>query len=461
MPEPRAGLMVTTNVRLVRPLGEGGMGSVWVAEHTGLHTEVVVKFISKEFASNEEALTRFSREAAAASQVKSPHVVQTLDHGVTPDGIAYIVMEHLEGHDLEAHMARGPMPAQEVVAIVQQLARALEKAHAAGIVHRDIKPSNVFLCDAGDGGLFVKLLDFGIAKGGNMPKLDGGTKTGAMMGSPYYMSPEQVVGSRELDHRTDLWSVGVMVYEALTGVRPFDAETVGALAIRIHSEPLPLPSRVNAKLPEAFDHWFAHACARPPEERFASAKELADQLAAALTGQVPNSVSFNKPGGRVELDFANAKTTLDAQLATDARLGLHTANQTTPGAGRSIQKVLVGVAVVVIGFASAFVGIRQIRRDPGTGTAATSAAPASAATENATAPPSASPPPGAPADGTPPTTSAGATRPPGLPPASPPVVAAKKTPKATPSTSVSAAPTVAPPVRTADPPPSSSGHDIY
>ena len=148
------------------------MGSGWIAEHTALHTQVVVKFIAAEFAKNEEALDRFSREAAAASQVRSPHVVQTLDHGITPDGIPYIVMEYLEGHDLESHMARGAMEQKEVLEIVAQLSRALEKAHGVGIVHRDIKPSNIFLCDAGDGGLFVKLLDFGIAKGANMPKLD-------------------------------------------------------------------------------------------------------------------------------------------------------------------------------------------------------------------------------------------------------------------------------------------------
>jgi serine/threonine-protein kinase len=277
------------------------------------------------------------------------------------------------------------------------------------------------------------------------------------MGSPYYMSPEQVVGSRELDHRSDLWSVGVMVYEAMTGARPFDAETVGALAIRIHSEPLPVPSRLNPALPEAFDHWFAHACARPPEDRFGSAKELADQLAAALTGEVPGSVSFSRSGDRTDGDFANAKTTLDPHLATDARLGLHTANLTTPGGGRSTQKILVGLAVVVIGFASAFVGIRQIRKEPEAGGGAPTAAASSAAVETAKAASSIAPPPSAPVESSAAAASASVTK------VAPPVLTLKKVPKGAPSASASATPTTVVPVpaRTVEVPPSSSGHDIF
>ncbi len=159
MSEPTAGMLVSTNVRLLRPLGEGGMGAVWVAEHQSLRTQVVVKFMSGELLKSPEATARFSREAAAASQVKSPHVVQTFDHGITPEGTPYIVMELLEGRDLEHHIrAAGKMSPRETVAIVAQLARALAKAHERSIVHRDIKPSNVFLCDAGGGEMFVKLL---------------------------------------------------------------------------------------------------------------------------------------------------------------------------------------------------------------------------------------------------------------------------------------------------------------
>jgi eukaryotic-like serine/threonine-protein kinase len=283
------GLLVTPNVRLDRPLGEGGMGSVWLADHLSLHSKVVVKFISDALVTSQEARQRFSREAAAASQVKSPHVVQTFDHGVMTDGTPYIVMEYLEGRSFgEALRESGPMASAFVVEVVKQLARALEKAHGIGIVHRDIKPDNVFLCDAGDGAVFVKLLDFGIAKAQAISEISESTRTGALMGSPHYMSPEQLMGAKTLDHRTDVWSVGVMVYEALSGLRPFDADTVGALTMRIHNEPHPKPSEVFAAS-VALDAWFARACSVAPADRFMSVKALAEGLAAALslTGSGP------------------------------------------------------------------------------------------------------------------------------------------------------------------------------
>jgi eukaryotic-like serine/threonine-protein kinase len=303
--EPSTGMMVTSNVRLLRPLGEGGMGSVWVGEHLSLRTHVVVKFMANDLAQNPEALARFSREAAAASQVKSPHVVQMFDHGVTGGGAPYIVMELLEGRDLEQEIrARGRLDPREVVAIVAQLARALGKAHERGIMHRDIKPSNVFLCDVGGGELFVKLLDFGIAKGQGaglgLGVVGSTTRSGAFMGSPLYMSPEQVVGAKTIDFRTDLWSLGVVTFEALTGDRPFFAETVGALALKIHRDPLPVPSKVHDGLGPAVDAWFARACAREPVDRFASARQLADALAEAVAGMraalLPSAAGVSAPG---------------------------------------------------------------------------------------------------------------------------------------------------------------------
>jgi eukaryotic-like serine/threonine-protein kinase len=268
------GLLVTPNVRLDRPLGEGGMGSVWLADHLSLHSKVVVKFISDALATSEEARNRFAREAAAASQVKSPHVVQTFDHGVMSDGTPYIVMEHLEGRSLgDALTESGAMDTALVIDI----------AHASGIVHRDIKPDNVFLCDAGTGEVFVKLLDFGIAKG-QSAAISGETKTGSVMGSPLYMSPEQLMGSKDLDFHSDLWSVGVLVFEALSGVRPFEADTVGALTMRIHNQAHPKPSSVMEGATNDLDSWFEKACNVQPNLRFESAKKLADALSVALTG---------------------------------------------------------------------------------------------------------------------------------------------------------------------------------
>jgi serine/threonine-protein kinase len=311
LPRLEPGLMVTSNVRLVRPLGEGGMGSVWVAEHLSLRTSVVVKFMAKELVDSPDAIARFSREAAAASQVKSPHVVQMLDHGFIDGGAPYIVMELLEGKDLERHIKEGggKLPPREVVAIVLQLARALGKAHERGIVHRDIKPSNVFLLDAGGGELFVKLLDFGIAKGSSLGIQGSTTRSGTFVGSPFYMSPEQVVGAKDVDFRSDLWSLGVLAFEALTGQKPFVAETLGALALKIHRDPLPMPTTFSNELPAAIDAWFTRACAREPGERFASARETAESLAAALLGE----------GATTPLSDSGAKSPKPTSRSPEAR----------------------------------------------------------------------------------------------------------------------------------------------
>ena len=281
------GVAVTPTIRLVRCLGAGGMGSVWIADHLALHTQVVVKFMAAQLVSSAEAVERFAREAGAAAQVKSPHVVQMLDHGITPDGVPFIVMELLEGRDLAKHLSErgGRLPLGEIAEIVTQVAKALGRAHERGIVHRDIKPENIFLCDVGQSELFVKILDFGIAKAAANSTLSGDTKTGATLGTPYYMSPEQMVGARTIDSRSDLWSLGVVVYQCVLGVRPFDAETFGALAVMIHTAQVPTPSAVDPSVPTAFDGWFFKACAREPAARFASARELADTLTAVARSQ--------------------------------------------------------------------------------------------------------------------------------------------------------------------------------
>jgi serine/threonine-protein kinase len=349
--EPREGLMVTGNVRLVRPLGEGGMGSVWVAEHLSLRTNVVVKFMAKDLVNSPEATARFSREAAAASQVKSPHVVQMLDHGFLPDGPPYIVMELLEGDDLEHRIKEsgGRLPPREVVAVVLQLARALGKAHERGIVHRDIKPSNVFLLDAGGGELFVKLLDFGIAKGQGIAIRGSTTRSGTFVGSPFYMSPEQVIGSRDVDFRSDLWSLGVVAFEALVGQKPFVAETLGALALKIHRDPMPVPTAVRADLPRAFDAWFSRACAREPAERFASAREMADALAAALLGEGAPASAPVSAGAPTE----RAVQPQEAAVPKEATHALASTLRTDPGSragtlapSRATAKWVAAIALV-------------------------------------------------------------------------------------------------------------------
>ncbi len=276
------GVMVTPAIRLVRELGRGGMGSVWIADHIRLRTQVVVKFIAHEHLSSKEALDRFEREASLAAQAKSPHVVQVFDHGVSDTiGLPYIAMEYLEGEDLAARLSRDRfIEAKTFSTWLSQACRGMAKAHAKGIVHRDIKPENIFLCD-NDGDILVKVLDFGIAKADAASGFTS-TKTGAFMGTAYYMSPEQTMGLKTLDHRSDLWALGVVSFYALTGMRPFDGDAIGALVVAITQAPIPKPSTYNPRLTPAIDAWMEKALARDPAARFSNAREMGDAFEQAL-----------------------------------------------------------------------------------------------------------------------------------------------------------------------------------
>jgi eukaryotic-like serine/threonine-protein kinase len=311
------GTRIGQNVRLERKLGEGGMGSVWVADHLTLNTKVAVKFISADVSKQPDLITRFTREATAAAQIKSPHVVQIFDHGVTPDGHPYIVMELLEGEDLGKRIERcGVIAAPEVASIIAQAGKALGKAHAAGIVHRDIKPDNIFLAES-DGDVFVKVLDFGIAK-----RVQGDamhmTSTGAMVGTPYYMSPEQVLSAKDVEPRSDLWSLGVVAYHALTGTLPFRAETLGALCVAINGGTFPKPSSLRPELGGAIDEWCERAMAREPAARFATAREMTEALQRASSG-----IADSPPGAALPppptTGAMPAQTLMEASVTASAR----------------------------------------------------------------------------------------------------------------------------------------------
>ncbi len=281
MTDLHEGYLVTPSLELVRPLGSGGMGSVWVAQHLTLHTDVVVKFLSFSMVNDGVLRARFSQEAAAASKVKSPHVVQMIDHGVAPNGQPFIAMELLEGETLAGRLRRErTLRAQDTVAIVSQVCKALTRAHDRGIVHRDIKPDNIFLCDAHEGEIFVKVLDFGIAKLNEHP--EGATQTGQAIGTPTFMSPEQLVGSKDIDRRSDLWSLGVLTFILLTGTKPFKGGSIGSVALAVYNEPKPVPTTINPALPPTFNAWFDKACSLEPENRFQTARELGEALGEAL-----------------------------------------------------------------------------------------------------------------------------------------------------------------------------------
>ena len=280
------GQVIADKYRVTRLLGRGGMGSVWQCEHLSLMSKVAVKIIKPDVAKNKNSVARFLREAKAAALLRSPHVVQILDHGLDGE-IAFIVMEMLEGESLQQRLKRGPLSPAEVATVLTHVGRAMQRAHDAGIVHRDLKPDNIFLVH-NDDEVMGKVLDFGIAKSAlealNITGESPQTQTGALLGTPYYMSPEQATGQKDVDHRSDLWAIGVMAYECLLGKRPYHSDSLGDLVLQICSRPQPIPSQ-RGSVPAGFDDWFRRANARGPDERYGSAREMTQELRTVLLGR--------------------------------------------------------------------------------------------------------------------------------------------------------------------------------
>jgi serine/threonine protein kinase len=269
------GTEITKNVKLTRLLARGGAGTVWVGQHQLLKMPVAVKLISREIAGF-EARVRFTREALTAARLKSPHVVRIFDHGTTPAGAPFIVMELCQGEDLGCRLKRsGHLRKSETKTIVKQLCAALTEAHGQGLVHRDIKPGNVFLEYGDDGQPFVRLLDFGLAKQlGADAMLQ--TATGMVIGTPNYMSPEQAFDASRADHRADLWAVAAVAYHCVTGQRPFRADSYGALFVALARGKFEPPSRARPELGPGLDAFFARAFHPDWRQRYQSARELRD-----------------------------------------------------------------------------------------------------------------------------------------------------------------------------------------
>jgi hypothetical protein len=285
------GEIIDSKYRIVRLIGEGGMGAVYEGENTRIHRRVAIKILHSGVAEQSEAVARFEREAQAAGRIGSEHIVEVLDLGTLPNGERYMVMEFLDGESLGQRIkTRGMLAPGELCPIAHQLMEALAAAHSAGIIHRDLKPDNVFLLKSRGGKAdFVKLVDFGISKF-NQLSGDSGfsmTRTGAVMGTPYYMAPEQAKGARDLDHRVDIYACGVILYEALTGQVPFNADTFNELLFKIVlEEPRPLHEFLP-NLDAGFAAIVNKAMLRDPGQRFQTAQEFRDALGQWAQGHAP------------------------------------------------------------------------------------------------------------------------------------------------------------------------------
>ncbi|HET9933150.1 MAG TPA: protein kinase [Polyangiaceae bacterium] len=312
----KAGSVLSGKYRLVSILGQGGMGSVWRAEHLALRAPVAVKLLAPAFEARPETWARFHREAQSAANLRSPHVVQILDHGVDQETqTPFIAMELMEGESLAERLSRvGRLSPEDTLKVITHTARALTRAHDAGILHRDLKPGNLFIVHNDDDEI-VKVLDFGLAKWRVDPEGQhaAATVTGQLLGTPYYMSPEQVEASNQVDYRSDLWSLGVIAYECLVGARPFEGDSLMAIAFKICERKLsPLPETLP--LPRALNAWFERALAKSPAARFQSARELAEDLRRV----------FGAPTSHVGAD---------STAETGAAAAVHRPAQSPPGNG--------------------------------------------------------------------------------------------------------------------------------
>jgi len=312
-PENRVGEVLASKYRLGPLIGSGGMGHVYRAVNESVGRPVAIKVLRKELAENAQVVDRFLREARAANLVRHPNVVDVLDIGKEDDGTPFIVQELLDGEDLAHFVARrgGKLPVEEVCDLLLPVIDAVAEAHARGVVHRDIKPDNVFLVTAPRGPI-PKLLDFGISKV-RAPDLQA-TEVGMMMGTPAYMAPEQVQGARDADARSDVWGLGVMMFELMAGRMPFDALDPAALFIAIATKDAPTLLDVKAEVVPAISRVVERCLRRRPDERYPSAAELGRDLRHTMDGTElePTGKRSIPPGALAAVAAAATAATLPA-----------------------------------------------------------------------------------------------------------------------------------------------------
>jgi hypothetical protein len=284
LPEPPAppvapGDVLAGKYRIDRILGAGGMGVVVAATHLALHQKVAIKFLLPSGASLPETKERFLREARAAVRLRSEHVAKVTDVGTLEDGSPYMVMEHLEGSTLGQRLRdQGPSPIADAVGFVMQACEAVAEAHAAGIIHRDLKPDNLFLTTRVDGQPLVKVLDFGIAKLTGTDATLALTRSASVVGSPLYMPPEQLRSARHVDARSDIWALGAVLFELLTGRTPFVAQTFPELCMKVAQDPAPAPSAFRVEIPPELDAAVLGCLQKEVAQRIQNVGDLANAL---------------------------------------------------------------------------------------------------------------------------------------------------------------------------------------
>ena len=379
-----AGTLIAGKYRIERKLGAGGMGAVYAAKHEALGVRVAIKVVLPAIAKDGQVVARFLQEARAAARIEGEHIARVTDVGTLESGAPYMVMELLEGEDLGELVEKdGALEPSRAVRYVTQALSGLSEAHALGVVHRDLKPSNLFVVRRTGKPDRVKVLDFGISKTNFEQAGDQITATGSLLGSPAYMSPEQLRSSKSVDVRADIWSVGVILYEVLTGALPFHGDNVGAVfAAILENEAVP-PHTLRGAVPQGLSDVVLRCLRRKPEERFQTVEELATALAPFASTTIDTSTDVPGSGptsrSRAIADTAIAPSVPVAVVQTQ---GTWSDRDGAESPKRKLWPFALGGGVVVVGCA---IAAKVLFFSPVVPVASSGALPAIAAPSTATA----------------------------------------------------------------------------